>query len=350
MRRVLMIVLTLVFLAALLSFTATYTVRFTEAAVLTTFGKASEQSVQREPGLKFKWPYPVQSVTTYDTRVRFIEARSETQQTLDNRQIVVQAFSTWRVVDPLKFFQRFSNAGERAVDHYRQAEINLQANLRSALSQTSKYRMDEIFSINEAGSKLPELEGKILGTLQATAVDGLSLADYGIEAVEVGISRIVLPEETTKAVFDHMAADRNSLVTTLESQGNSAAQTIRASAERDANLIRAFADRLANEIRARGEVEAAEFIKQMDQNPELAVFLKNLEFIGDVVAKKVTLVFPMSMPGFKLMSPTALDGLKPGELPTMTDPGAATETAEVPAPAPQSQPEPESARAAGGGR
>ncbi len=39
-------------------------------------------------------PYLIQSVTKYDTRLRILQARSETQQTADDRQIIVEAFCT----------------------------------------------------------------------------------------------------------------------------------------------------------------------------------------------------------------------------------------------------------------
>src|SRR5688500_4082532 len=124
----------------------TYTVRFTENAVLTTFGKAGENAQKTQPGLKFKWPDPIQSVTKYDTRSGFRQTQSETQQTADSRQLVVEAFCTWKVADPLLFFQRFSNAGDRSADHYRKAEEVLRGSLRSAMGETSKYRMDELFT------------------------------------------------------------------------------------------------------------------------------------------------------------------------------------------------------------
>src|ERR1043165_1762196 len=111
--------MTAVFLIALLAFTVTYTVRFTEAAVVTTFGKADQSDVHAKPGLGVKWPYPIQSVTTYDTRVRVVTSKFEQMATADARQVVVETFCTWRVKDPLVFFQKFSNAGDRAEDHFR---------------------------------------------------------------------------------------------------------------------------------------------------------------------------------------------------------------------------------------
>ncbi|MFY7895599.1 MAG: SPFH domain-containing protein, partial [Phycisphaerales bacterium] len=78
----------------LASFAFTFQVRFTEAAVKTTFGKATAESVITEPGLRFRLPYPFQEVTKYDTRMRLLAMKVETQQTADNRQIAVETFCT----------------------------------------------------------------------------------------------------------------------------------------------------------------------------------------------------------------------------------------------------------------
>lgn len=320
MRRILIIGIAAVLVIALLSFTVTYTVRFTDAAVVTTFGKAGPEDIRTNPGLYFKWPYPFQAVTTYDTRVRIVQLRLETLQTNDSRQLIVEAFCTWRVSDPLVFFQRFSNAGERAEDHYRKAEETLKNNLRSALSELSRYRMADLFPKGDTPSKLPELEKSILDTLRAGSQEGgHSLKDDGIEAISVGINRIKFPEETTKAVFQRMESDRKRLVDQLESQGQSEAQTIRTSAESLAKTIRAFATTAAVEIRSKGDVEAAPWLNKMSEYPELAVFLRKLDFMRTVMAKRATLVLPTTTPGLDLLSPDALNGLKAGEIPGKFD-------------------------------
>lgn len=315
MRRLVLIVITAVFLAALLSFTVTYTVRFTEAAVLTTFGKAGPEDVKKDAGLRFKWPYPIQSVTKYDTRLRILQARSETQQTADNRQIIVEAFCTWRVTDPLKFFQRFSNAGERSVDHYRSAEESLRKSLSSALAATSKFRMNELFTSDPKGTRLGDLEAQVLSTMVAGGEQGGALAGWGLEVLDVGVSRIVLPEATTTAVFAAMGQTQDKLAKELESKGDSVAQTIRSTAESNARKIDTFAQTLAQEIKSRGDNEAAEYIKKLDANPRLAVFLRNIDFIKEVLSKRTTWVVPTSSPGMGLLEPGAADRLRPGEIP-----------------------------------
>jgi len=346
----LMIVVSVLVLLALVSRMVTYSLRFTEVAVVTTFGEAGENSTISEPGLHFKAPYPIQSVTRYDTRVRFLQTRSETQQTADDRQIVVESFALWRVRDPLAFFQRFSNAGEREADHSRRAEEILKSALRSALSETSRYRMDELFTA-QGQSKLPELEARVLAAMTgggAAGSIGQSLASAGITVEAIGINRVVLPEETTTAVFSRMSADRDRLVKEIESQGNSSADAIRSSAEAKAETIRAYVNARAEEIRTQGDIEAAKYLEMMASNPELAKFLRNIEFISTVLSRRITLVLPTNMPGIGLFSPDALDRIPAGTIPEVRLDGEwkdATGRADEPSAVPVAE-----APASGGGR
>lgn len=314
MKRMLMFGLFLVIVIGFGFFLFTYQVRFTESAVVTTFGKANEDDVKAKPGLKFRLPSPFQSVTKYDTRVRVLSTKAATQQTADDRQIVVEAFCTWRVSDPLRFYQSFSNAGPRPTDHLKKAETQLRQALSAAIGETSRYRMDQLFTSDPSGSKLPELEQMILATMDKTE-RGETLADYGIKAIDVGINRISLPEATTAKVFDRMKATRQRLAEEAVSQGESVAQTIRSSAKSDAERIKAFADRRAREIMALGDVEAQQFLAQMKEDPELAVFLKELDLLRDSYFKQATLVLPGFPPGSNLLSPNALSGLEPGKIP-----------------------------------
>lgn len=318
MQKLLRPLLAVLFVAAIIAFAFSYTVRFTESAVVTTFGKAGENAVLTEPGLKFKWPYPIQSVTKYDTRLRVLQTRSQTQQTAEDSQVIVEAFATWRVSNPLVFFQRFSNAGSTAEDHYAQAEEILKNILRSALSQTSKYRLDELFSAEPGASKFAELEERVfadvVGGAGTDAEQGL--ADYGIEVAMVGINRVVLPEKTTESVIKRMGAVRDNLARSIGSQGDARASAIRATARANADKIRAFTDRRAAEIEAKGELEAAEFLAMQTGEPGLAVFLQNIELMRDAMAKRMTLILSASDFGMGLFSPTALEGLGAGEIPT----------------------------------
>lgn len=315
MKRPIPILLTVVFVLAMLSYSMTYTVRFTEAAVVTTFGEASAESTITEPGMRFKAPYPIQSVTKYDTRMRLLQTRAEAQQTSDDKQIVVEAFLTWKVSDPLRFYERFSNAGNRPEDHYDAAESTLRSLLSGAMSETGKYSLSDLFNA-DGNSKLPELEGRILDSLRQPQGGGVGVADYGIDPSSVGIYRVRLAQETTQAVNEAIAANRDRLAKEIEAQGSADAQAIRAKAQADRDRILAFANRRAKEIEAEGDTAAAVFQKRMGEYPELAVFLKNLDLIRSSLSDRTTVILSTDSPGLRLLDPQQVGVLTPGEIPS----------------------------------
>lgn len=304
---------------ALFAFSSSYTVRFTEVAVKTTFGSANENSIIESPGLHPKLPYPFQSVTKYDKRTRIVQTRSETVQTADDFQIIVESYLFYRVSDPLQFFRSFSNAGDRAQDHYAKAENEvLRDLLRSALGETSRYRMEDLFASQQGASEIPQLEQSVQALLAEGGTGGQSISDYGIEIIDVGIDRIVLPEETTAAVINRMGANRDRLAERYESEGRSKARLINAEATSQAERIRAFAERRADEILAKGEEEAAPYLAQQNINPDLAVFIQNIKLMREAMAKKFTLIFSTSDYGMQLFDPETLKK-SGGEIPV---PGA----------------------------
>ncbi|MEO1534241.1 MAG: SPFH domain-containing protein [Planctomycetota bacterium] len=299
---------------ALVSFSFTYTVPFNERAVVTVFGKADDASVQETPGLKFKLPYPFQSVTSYDTRIQLVQVNGTQQQTADDNQIVIEAYALWRVSSPLTFYQKFSNAGQSAEDHYAQAERTVKSSLNSAVSVTSGFRLDELFTLDPEGSKLPDLEREILAVLRRDAGDPQSPDSLGIEIVDVGINRVRLTQTNSEDVIARMQADRQRLAQETISEGEATAQSIRSRADADARRIASFADRLAKELRANGEQEAGTFVAQMQESPELAKLLAELEFLREAYSKKITLVLS-GAPGFRFTEPSFVNQVISGDEP-----------------------------------
>lgn len=350
MRSKLLIIIAALIAAGFLAFAVTRTVRFTENAVVATFGRATEASVVSKPGLIFRWPAPVQSVTVYDTRARLLTTKSETQQTADNRQIIVQAFLTWRVADPLRFYQRFGGEGSEERLHYAAAENALRSQLRSAISEVSRYKLAELFTTQQGASKLPQLEAAILDHLTSAGAStggagGARVAEWGIEPILVGIDRIVLPEDTTKSVFDRMKATQDRLASEAQSRGEARASAIKAAAEAAASRILSFAQARAQEIRVKGDEEAAQYYATLATDSELAVFLEQIQFLKDLITRQPTLILPTTMPGLSVFSPAVLGQLGANGLPPFNAGEKGPATAVAPTDPGRGEPKP-----GGGGR
>lgn len=299
---VLLIIAALLVLSFLLYMT-TFTVPFTNAAVIATFGSVDrEGGVINEgeggqEGLRFRWPAPIQSVTSYDKRVRFLQTDFETQQTADENQVVVQAFMTWSVSDPLKFYQQFSQSGSSEEAHYVGAEQAIRPLLRSALTRVSRFRFDELFRTEGGASRLADLEQAILEQLRDPAEDGtLGIEDYGITISTLGINRVNYTENVTSAAFDAMRAQRQKLAAEVQAEGEAQASDIRSSGNTDASNIETFAKNEADAIRSDGDTRAAEYLKALNEIPELAVTLTYLELMSEGFAGQVTLILPPTGP------------------------------------------------------
>jgi len=134
-------------------------------------------------------------------------------------------------------------------------------------------------------------------------------ADYGIAIDMLGIQQIALPESITTKVFDRMRAERQRLVKQYESEGDAEAIRIRAEADRDRQETLAQAEAQATVIHGQAEAEAAKSYVVFEQNPDLAVFLLELNALGDSLTNRSTFVIdPQTVP-FHLLD---------GQLPSFT--------------------------------
>lgn len=302
-------------------FMTTYSLRFNEVAVVTTFGEASGPgAVEREPGLHFKLPVPIQSAKTFDRRLQVMDTRLETQATKDGRQVVVQAFALWKIND--QDAQSILNF-DRAYGSIDRAKDDIEARMRSAVSAISQFEFDELIGEN---SRLDEAEDAILQRL-ASGEGNESLAGLGVEIVEVGLSQVILPIETTQSVIERMKDERDTRAEIIRIQGESDYQRIISEGAEKADRIRAFADRLATQIRAQGDSLASAAIKEMTTlDPEFATFLIWLDALEQVAQNNSTYFIPTNFAPFHLLNVGGQVGRIPQPAgPRPGEPGVAAE-------------------------
>ena len=79
----------------LILFNTTYTVNFHELAVTTRLGRPA--GIVRDPGLHFKLPFFIDTVSKLDTRNQLVRSPMVTVQTADDQQVLVQAYLLWKI-------------------------------------------------------------------------------------------------------------------------------------------------------------------------------------------------------------------------------------------------------------
>ena len=264
--------------AVLLSHMFFYQVRYDQVAVRTTFDKADEASVQETPGLKWRWPWPINKVTLYPKRLQLLEDKIEELQTADGKSVIVRTYLTWRITDPLRFYITLK---DQAV-----ATRQLSSRLREVRGLISGYRFDELVNLDPSKLKLAAIEEQAADSLGAA----LDQTGYGIAVESVGIHKIILPESTTEKVFETMIASRQRLAENALQEGQAQASAIRSEATSARDRILAFAERRAQAIRAEGDREASTQYQTFARNEEFAIFLRKVEALKKMLDHNTTFV------------------------------------------------------------
>ena len=288
MKRPIVIVAGIALLLILLAFSMTYTVSFHEVGIRSRFGQTNENSVVREAGLHFRLPFFADSVTLLDTRMKIHQSPMSLFQTSDGQQIIVKTFLLWKVntegTAPLDFYRAYGSADV--------ARSTIDGQFRDAISTLSSFTFEELTGNN---NKLEDAENAILARLD-------SLKETGIVPVIVGINRLLLPPKTTTAVLKRMEAKRNTLADQRRAKGMADAEAIRAAAKAKHDKIMAFASQRSEDIRAEGEAQAAEYLEQMGEDEELAIFLAWLDAVEASLSQNTTLVLESDVAPWHLMN------------------------------------------------
>lgn len=269
----------LLIVTVLLAYMFAFQVRYDQVAVLTTFDSASGDAVKREPGLYFRLPWPVQKVQHYDTRVRLLDHRLEQVSTRDGKSVVIRSYLAWKIDDPLAFFVNLQSpeAGEGKLAPLVSEEIS---------GTIGRYRMDQLVNADKDEVMLATIEREALGKLQKR----LASLGYGIEAQQLGIRRLVLPQENTEQVFETMRQTRQRLASSVRVSGEAQANAITSQAQSAKRRILAFAQRRAQTIRSEGDREAAQYYAAFKQDEPLAIFLRRIQTLESVLPHNTTFV------------------------------------------------------------
>ena len=253
------IILILAVLIAILLSSSLYTVKETQVALKLRLGEIV--SIENEPGLKFKTPF-VNNVVRFDKRIQTLDSAAESFLTVEKKNVVVDSFVKWRIVDTQKFY--ISTGGVMA-----QANLRLAQNNQDALrSEFSKRTIIEVIS-DEREAIMASVKAK----LKAIAED-----EYGIEVVDVRIKRIELSQEVRNSVYSRMETERKGLANKYRANGAEEDEKLQAFADKERTIILANAYRDSEKIRGEGDaISASNYAEAYSQDAEFYSFYRSLE-------------------------------------------------------------------------
>jgi len=281
MKNRMLLVVGVIIVAFVILSQAFYTVDQTQYALVVELGKPVRAVT--EPGLKFKTPF-VQNVLYFDNRRLIYDARPSVIITKDKKNLVVDNYARWRIVDPLQFYQSVKN------------ETGAQS------------RLDDIIFSNlreELGKRdLIEIVAKSRAQLMESVTKKTSEAvkAYGIDVLDVKIKRADLPPENEIAVFERMRAEREREAKKYRSEGEEKALGIRAIADKDKTILLSDANRKSQVLKGEADAVATRlYADAYTQDPKFFYFLKTMEAYKTTFGEKDSLVVSPDSEFFRYM-------------------------------------------------
>jgi len=254
-----------------------YQVRATETVIVTRFGDPVRP--EKDPGLKMKFPIPIEVVHRFDSRSRlFDETPEEEITTAGGEPIIVKSYAVWAIADPGRFL-----ISVKDVDS---AKASLGTLLRNAQNSViGKHYFSEFVNTDPEKIRFEQIETEIASEISQKAME-----EYGIAIKTVGIKQVNVPADVTVKVFDRMKADRDRKKEAILAEGRAEAERIRSDAQAKQKELLAVAATQAQAIRGAGDAEAAKYYEMLEDDPKLAMFLRNLDALKKILAEKTTIV------------------------------------------------------------
>jgi membrane protease subunit HflC len=250
--------------------------------VIYALGQIKE--VITEPGLNFKLPPPFQNVSYIDKRLLTLDSTdAEPMLTAEKQRVVIDWYVRWRITDPSEYIRNVglderagANQLNRVVRNAFQEEIN-------------KRTVKDLLSLKRE-ALMADVKKEVLQVVSGAK-------PWGVDVVDVRITRVDYVEAITESVYRRMEAERKRVANELRSTGAAEGEKIRADADRQREVTIANAYRDAQKIKGEGDGQAASVYNEaFGRDPQFAQFYRSLDAYKTSFAKKsdVMVVDPSS--------------------------------------------------------
>ncbi len=248
------------------------------------------KDVVTEPGLHFKLPPPFQNVSYIDKRLLTLDsADAEPMLTLEKQRVVIDWYVRWRITQPTDYIR---NVGldEKA------GASQLSRVVRNAFQEEINKRTVKDLLSSKREALMADVKREVLQAVQGAK-------PWGVDVVDVRITRVDYVEAITDSVYKRMVAERQRVANELRSTGAAEGEKIRADADRQREVTIANAYRDAQKVKGEGDAEASRtYAESFGKDPQFAQFYRSLDaYKASFNKKSDVMVLDPSSDFFKTM-------------------------------------------------
>ncbi len=255
-------------IVVLLVLSSVYIIPETHRGVLLRFGELIETDIKA--GIHFKVPV-IDQVRRFDVRVLTNDLPAKQYLTIEKKPLDVDSYIAWRIRDVDEFYRATGGDELRA---------------QSLLSSRVDNGLRDEFGVRTMHEVVSGQRDELMHTLR-DRVNETSVAEFGIEVLDIRVKAIELPGQVSENVYRRMATEREKLAQEFRSRGREAAEGIRADADRQRTVILAEAFAKAESTRGEGDGQAAAiYADAYSSNEEFYQFYRSLEAYQKTFASK----------------------------------------------------------------
>ena len=240
-----------------------FTVNQTQRVLIAQFGKVV--NTIESPGLHAKIPF-VQDVITFDRRLLNVELPGEEVILGDQRRLIVDSFTVFRITDPLKFYQAVGPNPDA---------------IKGRLNSIVTSSLRRVMGKNSLLDVLSADRERIMSTIREQV--NADMVNFGVSIEDVRIRRADLPVENTQAILTRMQSERQRIAAQARAEGAEASARIKADAELERTVLLADARATSDKLRGEGEAEATRrYAEAFNKDPKFFGIWRTLQAYRDV--------------------------------------------------------------------
>lgn len=234
-----------------------FTVHMTQSAILLQLGKPVKTIT--EPGLHLKIPF-LQQVKYFSNQLLDLDSAPAELITKDKKNLLIDNFSMWRIVDPLRFLEtvRDERGAKSRLDDIIYSELRVEMGTHNLTDIVTNTRGEIMEKVTKESAKKAE--------------------EYGISLIDVRIKRADLPPEIANSIFNRMRTERERIAREYRSEGKEEATKIRAETDKEKVILMANAYEKEQILRGEGDgISTKIYAEAFQKDPSFYSFIRSMQ-------------------------------------------------------------------------